>query len=86
MSEPSQLFEALVYAKRIKHNGNPVLRWNVQNAGLERSRNMRMIYPKKVNQRKRIDGVTACIMALNRAMVDGGEGSMKYEPVLSVGR
>lgn len=68
MSEPSQIFEALIQARRIRHNGNPVLRWNVQNAAVKHSKDNRMIIPYKSHQRKRIDGVTAAVMALGRAM------------------
>jgi phage terminase large subunit-like protein len=69
MSEPSQIFEALIYAGRVRHNDNPVLRWNVQNAAVKRSKDNRMIIPYKSHQRKRIDGVTAACMALGRAMI-----------------
>lgn len=70
MSEPSQIFEALIYAGRVRHNDNPVMRWCVQNASVKHSKDNRMIIPYKSHQRKRIDGVTAAVMALGRAMVE----------------
>jgi phage terminase large subunit-like protein len=89
MSEPSQIFEALIQAGRVRHNGNPVLRWNVQNAAVKHSKDNRMIIPYKSHQRKRIDGVTAAVMGLGRAMVapSDGFGSSVYETrgVRSVG-
>jgi len=69
MSEPSQIFEALILAGRVRHNENPVMRWCVQNAAVKHSKDNRMIIPYKSQQRKRIDGVTAAVMALGRAMI-----------------
>jgi phage terminase large subunit-like protein len=80
MSEPSQIFEALVYAARVRHNGNPVLRNHVQNSSVKHSKDNRMIIPYKSHQRKRIDGVTGTIMALNRAMIGEGGGSIYDHP------
>jgi phage terminase large subunit-like protein len=74
MSEPSQIFEALIYASRVRHNGNPVLRNHVQNSSVKHSKDNRMIIPYKSHQKKRIDGVTGTVMALNRAMI--GEPSV----------
>jgi len=69
MSEPSQIFEALIHAKRVRHNGHPVMRWNVQNAAVKHSKDNRMIIPYKTHRTKRIDGVTGVCMGLGRAMV-----------------
>jgi phage terminase large subunit-like protein len=69
MSEPSQILEALVYEKRVRHNDNPVLRHHIQNASVAHSKDNRMIIPYKTHQRKRIDGVTGTVMGLGRAMV-----------------
>jgi phage terminase large subunit-like protein len=76
MSEPAQIFEALVYAGRVRHNDNPVMRWNVQNSSVKHSKDNRMIIPYKSHQRKRIDGVTAACMALGRAMVGSPQNSI----------
>ncbi len=79
MSEPSQIFEALIYAGRVRHNGNPVLRSNVQNAAVKHSKDNRMIIPYKSYQKKRIDGVTGTIMALGRAMVSEVSSRSVYD-------
>jgi phage terminase large subunit-like protein len=78
MSEPSQVFEALVLARRVRHNGHPILRWNVQNTAVKHSNDNRMIIPYKPHRTKRIDGVTAAIMGLGRAMIAEDETSV-YE-------
>lgn len=70
MSEPAQILEALIYAGRVRHNGNPVLSWNIQNCSVKHSKDNRMIIPYKSHQRRRIDGVTAACMAIGRAMVE----------------
>ncbi len=78
MSEPAQIFEALVAAGRVRHNGHPVMTWNVQNSAVKHSKDNRMIIPYKSHARKRIDGVTGVCMALGRAMVAKSTGSV-YE-------
>lgn len=66
LSEPSKIFEALVMAGRIHHDGNKVMNWCVSNVGKEESK-WGDIRPVKVNQRKRIDGVVAVIDAIRVA-------------------
>ena len=68
LSEPAKEFEARVVAKKVRHGGNPVLRWNVANAVIRRDANGN-IAPDKENATDKIDGVVACIMALSRANV-----------------
>ena len=66
LSEPSKIFEALVMAGRIHHDGNKVMTWCVSNVGREENK-WGDIRPVKVNQRKRIDGVVAVIDAIRVA-------------------
>jgi phage terminase large subunit-like protein len=56
ISEPSQVFEALLKGKRITHNGNRCLRWNVENVSIKTddARRIRPVKPKKAV--KSIDG------------------------------
>jgi phage terminase large subunit-like protein len=65
LSEPSQYLEALVRARRLTHDGSPVLRWHVSNCGVKEGA-YGDILPTKLGARKRIDGVTALVIALNR--------------------
>ena len=64
LSEPSQVFEALVKAGRVSHGGHRVLRHHVENVAIKTddARRIRPVRPKKAG--KRIDGVVAAIMAL----------------------
>jgi phage terminase large subunit-like protein len=69
ISEPSQVFEALLKGKRITHNKNPCLRWNVENVSIKTddARRIRPVKPKKAA--KRIDGVVGAVMGIGRLIV-----------------
>jgi len=63
----SKQLETLVYDKRLKHGGNPVLRYCAQNVALlfDTNGNFR---PDKKRSGGRIDCVVAVVMALSRAV------------------
>jgi phage terminase large subunit-like protein len=68
MTAPCYQFEGLLKAKRVAHDGHPILRWNVGNVEVKRDEagRLRPVKPKVVGQhRKRIDGVVALLMALS---------------------
>lgn len=67
LSEPSKLFQALIMAKRLKHDGQKVLRWCVSNVGVKEDKKEN-IFPFKLSKRQRIDGAIATINGLNRLM------------------
>jgi phage terminase large subunit-like protein len=66
-SEPMKELEAIVLAGKFRHNGDPVLAWNVSNTvcHVDAKDN---IYPRKERNENKIDGVVALIMALNRSL------------------
>jgi phage terminase large subunit-like protein len=68
LSEPCQVFEALVKNRRWVHDGNRVLRWNVENVAVKRddAGRIRPVKPKKAT--KKIDGVVSGLMGLARVM------------------
>jgi phage terminase large subunit-like protein len=67
LSESSHIFEALVRAKRVRHDGHRVLRWNIDNVEI-RTDDAGRIRPVKPRRRaKRIDGVLGAVMPLSRA-------------------
>jgi phage terminase large subunit-like protein len=81
MSEPSKLFEALVYSRKVRATGrpggpNPVLRWMIGNAVAHVGRTG-LIQPDKAKARGKIDGVVAAITALSRVV--GGESIGDYQ-------
>jgi phage terminase large subunit-like protein len=72
-NEPMKEFERLVYEKKIRHDGNPVLRWCVANTVVYADPNGN-VRPDKKHSSDRIDGAVASVMALARATLgDGGE-------------
>ena len=66
-NEPTKEFMRLILAKRLKHGGNPVLRWMADNVVVvtDPAGNIK---PAKEKSREKIDGITATIMALDRAV------------------
>jgi len=68
LSEPMKTVYGLTMAERLHHGGNPVLRWMVGNtsAKIDENENIR---PDKEKSTERIDGVSATITAMARALV-----------------
>jgi phage terminase large subunit-like protein len=68
LSEPMKRVYGLALAERLHHGGNPVLRWMIGNtsAKVDENENIR---PDKDKSTERIDGVTAMITGMARAMV-----------------
>jgi phage terminase large subunit-like protein len=77
LSAPTKELEKLVLQARLRHGGNPVLRWCVDNTvvDVDPAENMK---PNKAKSRGRIDGVVALIMAVDRASRHQ-EGRSVYE-------
>ena len=66
MSAPTKELEKLALAGELRHGNNPVLRWNVDNmvVQMDAAGNHK---PAKDKAVQKIDGVVACIMAVDRA-------------------
>lgn len=66
----SKKLEELVYARRLRHNGNPLLRWCAGNVALLYDSNDNFRPDKKKSKKNgRIDPVVATVTALSRATV-----------------
>lgn len=63
LSEPSQIVEALIKGRRVRHDGHQVLRWNWSNVTIKTDDAGRIRPVKPKNATKRIDGAVAMIMA-----------------------
>jgi phage terminase large subunit-like protein len=81
LSEPSQVFEALMKAKRISNDGNRAMRWCIENVAVRQddAGRIRPVKPRK--SRKRIDGVVAAIMGIGRLMVQPEQPKKKYQAI-----
>lgn len=77
-SDPMKMFEAMVLAGKIRHNGCPLMTWMVSNVvgHLDHKDN---IYPNKEKPENKIDGVVATLMAMNRANHFLESGGSVYE-------
>jgi phage terminase large subunit-like protein len=68
MTSPSKEWEKLVISGKLRHGGNPVLRWMASNvaAEIDAAGNIK---PSKKKSTERIDGIVAGIMGLGRALL-----------------
>lgn len=64
LSAPTKSLEKAILSKRLRHDGHPVLRWNIQNVSVEADAAGNIKPSKKVST-ERIDGVSALVMAVD---------------------
>lgn len=78
MSPPSKELMKLTLEQRIAHGGHPVLRWIMDNIFI-RQDPAGNIKPDKEKSTEKIDGAVATIMALDRAIWNGGSTGSVYD-------
>jgi phage terminase large subunit-like protein len=78
MTGPSKDFEKRVLGKELNHGNNPVIRWMVSCTEIasDPAGNIKPVKPDRGKTGRRIDGVVASIMALDRAVVEGSNVSV----------
>ena len=78
MSPAMYELEAAINSGRFHYDGNPVFAWMMSNviAKVDAKDN---IYPRKQNEKNKIDGVVALIMAIGRAMAHEEDNQSPYE-------
>lgn len=78
LTEPTKELEARIISKRIRHGGNPVLRWMAGNAVAvtDNSGNVRLAKPDK-NSPKKIDGLAAMVIAFRAAVAHEPKAEFK---------
>jgi len=64
LSSPTKALEKAVLGRQLRHDGDPVLRWNVSNVSVE-SDAAGNLKPSKRLSTQRIDGVVALILAID---------------------
>lgn len=62
---PTADFEAMTLSRKLRHNGHPIMRWQIGHAKVRTdvNSNIRPVKPKDKNDHRKIDGVVASIMA-----------------------
>lgn len=78
LSAATKELERLVLSNDVAHDGNPVMRWMVDNVTVVRDA-AENLKPDKRRSRNKIDGVVASLNALDRAMRKEGTGPSIYE-------
>ena len=84
LSRPSKEFYRLILDRKLRHGGQPVLRWMVENVHIETDA-VANIMPSKKKSREKIDGVVAAVMSLDLAIRQedkrrGNAGITVYDP------
>jgi phage terminase large subunit-like protein len=80
LSEPSKKILELVTAGELHHGGHPVLRWNASCVtAKELNDNLMFTKPERSKNSSRIDGISAMVNALARAMVASPQTSSMIE-------
>lgn len=79
LNEACQVFEALVKARRVRHSGNRLLRWCVENVAVRRDDAGRIRPVKPRQAAKRIDPVVATLIALTRLLATPDRKRSIYE-------
>jgi len=64
LSAPTKSLEAAILSRRLRHDGHPILRWNVANVAVETDA-AGNLKPSKAKSTERIDGVVALVMAVD---------------------
>lgn len=71
LSTPTKWLEELILARRLRHGGNPVLRWAASNVTIEMDP-AGNIKPSKAKSMQRIDPIVSLVLALSRAQYKQG--------------
>lgn len=74
MSAPTKHLQELVLQRRLRHYGNPVLRWMADclTVSQDPAGNIKPVKVERHRSSKRIDGMVALVMALDRLMRNSG--------------
>ncbi len=78
MSPPTKELMNLVLSGKLRHNGHPVLNWNMDNVSVrvDPAGNLKMDKSKSI---EKIDGAVALVMALDRAIRNQGTQTSVYD-------
>jgi phage terminase large subunit-like protein len=69
MTAPLKRLMEIVLRGELAHGGNPVMRWMANNTVVQLSATAGLMKPDKQRSREKIDGISALLDALGRAMI-----------------
>lgn len=78
LSAPTKSLEKAILSKALRHDGHPVLRWNISNIAVETDASGNLKLSKKVST-ERIDGAAALVMAVDRMERNGVEKPKAFQ-------
>lgn len=80
ISYPTKQFEKLVYEGKLKHDGNPILKWMLSGCVIYRDPNENIKVHKGQSHAgvKRVDGIVDIIMALGGSLTDAAPQESKW--------
>jgi phage terminase large subunit-like protein len=73
--------ESMILDRKIRHDDNPILTWNVSNANARRAPTG-LMYLDKSKTTNRIDGLAALIDAIAAATANDAEQTVHESPLL----
>jgi phage terminase large subunit-like protein len=79
LSESAKDFEAKILGRQLRHNGDPVMRWMVDNVAILRDSNGNIRPVKPKDRLKKIDGVLGAVIANNRALAGPGPRTSVFD-------
>jgi phage terminase large subunit-like protein len=85
LSAPTKSLEKAILSKTLRHDGHPVLRWNISNVCVETDPTGNLKISKKVST-ERIDCVAALVMAVSRMDANLGLKAKEYQLLILGGR
>jgi len=84
LTTAAKAFETLVLSRKLRHDGHPVLRWNVSNCCVDIDANGNL-KPSKKRSAEKIDGVSALVTGLARALLHPTPPAWKFEDLVIMG-
>jgi phage terminase large subunit-like protein len=83
LSAPTKTLEAAILSKTLRHDGHPVLRWNIGNISVESDPTGNLKISKKVST-ERIDGAAALVMAVDQMNRNNSVGTVSAEEAVFI--
>ena len=77
-SDPMKMLDGFIRSGKMRHNGDPVMTWMIGNV-VTSIDPLDQVFPRKLRDQDKIDGVVALIMALGRALKGEIRESSVYE-------